>query len=85
MCRSRSRWLSLYARVSHCHSARLCFDVEGELDPFFFTSSRVSIVNYRGQTLLDWIVAPTEPVVSYRTNTTGLEAAHFGKPSLVTS
>jgi len=35
---------------------------------------RVSIVDYRGQVLLDTYVQPTMPVADYRTAITGIEA-----------
>lgn len=40
-------------------------------------SSRVSIVNFRGNVILDTFVAPTMQVSDYRTSTTGIEACHL--------
>ena len=40
-------------------------------------SSRVSIVNFRGNVILDTFVAPTMQVSDYRTTTTGIEACHL--------
>lgn len=40
--------------------------------------ARVTIVDRRGQVLMDTLVKPTAPVVSYRTSTTGLDANSFG-------
>jgi hypothetical protein len=39
--------------------------------------SRVSIVNFRGETVFDAFVAPTLEVVDYRTAQTGLLPAHL--------
>ncbi|KAG6381110.1 hypothetical protein JVT61DRAFT_5508 [Boletus reticuloceps] len=42
-----------------------------------FVSSRVSIVDFRGNVILDTCVAPTMQVSDYRTSTTGIEACHL--------
>ncbi|KLO13981.1 ribonuclease H-like protein [Schizopora paradoxa] len=39
--------------------------------------ARVSLVDYRGRTLLDVYVRPTMPVTDYRTGATGIEAGHL--------
>ena len=39
--------------------------------------SRVSIVDFRGNVILDTFVAPTMQVSDYRTTTTGIEACHL--------
>ncbi|KAI0345254.1 hypothetical protein BDW22DRAFT_1326253 [Trametopsis cervina] len=39
--------------------------------------ARVSIVNYRGHTIVDTYVQPTASVTDYRTSTTGIEAHHL--------
>ncbi|KAF9505814.1 hypothetical protein BS47DRAFT_492039 [Hydnum rufescens UP504] len=39
--------------------------------------ARVSLVDYRGKTIVDTYVKPTMPVVSYRTPYTGIEAHHL--------
>jgi len=43
-----------------------------------FFGSRVSIVDKRGNTLLDTLVRPTAPIVNFRTASTGLDASSFG-------
>lgn len=40
-------------------------------------SSRVSVVDFRGNVILDTFVAPTMQVSDYRTTTTGIEACHL--------
>lgn len=42
-----------------------------------FVPSRVSIVDFRGNEILDTFVAPTMQVSDYRTTTTGIEASHL--------
>lgn len=42
-----------------------------------FIPSRVSIVDFRGDVMLDTFVAPTMQVSDYRTTTTGIEACHL--------
>ena len=39
--------------------------------------SRVAITDYRGQTLADYYVLPTNPVSDYRTATTGIQPQHL--------
>lgn len=57
-------YVSLSFRLPRCHLTRLI-------------SSRVSIVNFRGNVILDTFVAPTMQVSDYRTSTTGIEACHL--------
>lgn len=40
-------------------------------------ASRVSLVDYRGNVILDTYVRPTMPVTDYRTASTGIEAHHL--------
>jgi hypothetical protein len=42
-----------------------------------FISSRVSIVDFRGNVMLDTFVSPTMQVSDYRTTTTGIEDSHL--------
>lgn len=42
-----------------------------------FISSRVSIVEIKGNVMLDTFVSPTMQVSDYRTTTTGIEASHL--------
>lgn len=44
------------------------------------SNSRVSLVEYRGNVIMDTFVAPTTTVVDYRTAATGIEARHFVGP-----
>ncbi|KAI5123614.1 hypothetical protein M0805_003430 [Coniferiporia weirii] len=43
--------------------------------------ARVSLVDYRGNTVLDTYVRPTMAVTDYRTSTTGIEAKHLNSDS----
>ncbi|THH09464.1 hypothetical protein EW145_g1982 [Phellinidium pouzarii] len=43
--------------------------------------ARVSLIDYRGNTILDTYVHPTMPVTDYRTSTTGIEAKHLNSDS----
>ncbi|KDQ12782.1 hypothetical protein BOTBODRAFT_112533, partial [Botryobasidium botryosum FD-172 SS1] len=45
--------------------------------------ARATVVDYRGTILLDCLVQPTQPVVSYRTTTTGFKAEHFLEDRMV--
>ncbi|KII93892.1 hypothetical protein PLICRDRAFT_171594 [Plicaturopsis crispa FD-325 SS-3] len=45
--------------------------------------ARVSVVDYRGQAVLDTYVAPTMQVTDYRTSTTGIEPSHLNSSSAV--
>jgi len=48
-----------------------------QLNLIYFICSRVSIVNYIGETILDTYVTPTMPVTDYRSTTTGILAEHL--------
>ncbi|EJD03999.1 uncharacterized protein FOMMEDRAFT_146095 [Fomitiporia mediterranea MF3/22] len=43
--------------------------------------AKVSLVDYRGSTVLDVYVRPTMPVTDYRTTTTGIEQKHLNSDS----
>ncbi|KAI9060564.1 hypothetical protein FKP32DRAFT_1577974 [Trametes sanguinea] len=46
--------------------------------------ARVAVVDYKGREIFCSYVLPTNPVTDYRTNTTGIQAAHLqpGEPSV---
>lgn len=61
-------------------TAMLAFVISFPSSPEFSFSllhSRVSIVDFKGNVLLDTFVSPTMQVSDYRTATTGIEAAHL--------
>jgi len=67
-------WVLVLEGQLQCLRASCDFSLETFHDAF---CSRVGIVDYKGNIVLDTFVSPTMEVTDYRTTTTGIEPGHL--------
>jgi hypothetical protein len=74
------RYTSLYLiKLPSCeaHLNSLCLILSVLRLSHFLEHRRVALADYTGAMILDYFVAPTNPVVDFRTGSTGLTEAYL--------